>query len=112
MVAASATETKATAGALVETYRARQTHLASFGSHHAQRLRKATEEFCETLEKLTNSQSVSYAHVDDSLLGSYIVWYLSDGNEIVGCLYVIGKSEVPDDVWADLWRATGAPDER
>ena len=97
------TESKATAGALIETYRQRQAHLADFTSHHAQRLRRATVEFCQGLELLADDQSISYARVDDSLLGSYIVWYLTTRSELVGCLYVIGKSEVPEEVWDELW---------
>ncbi|MFT7653346.1 MAG: hypothetical protein ACI9ON_003079 [Limisphaerales bacterium] len=97
------TQSKATAGALIATYRERHVHLAGFSSHHAQRLTAATVEFCEGLELLTDDESISYARVDDSLLGSYIVWYLTTRSELVGCLYVIGKSEVADDVWDELW---------
>ena len=97
------TESKATAGALIETYGERRAHLAEFTSHHAQRLRRSTVEFCEGLERLADDESISYARVDDSLLGSYIVWYLTTRSELVGCLYVIGKSEVSDDIWDELW---------
>ena len=94
---------KADPGALLETYRTRSRHLARFTSHHAQRLRKSTEEFSDNLENWEAGNSIAHARVDDSLLGSYIIWYVVDELTPVGCLYVIGKSEVSSEVWEEIW---------
>ncbi|MEM7097565.1 MAG: hypothetical protein AAF541_04835 [Pseudomonadota bacterium] len=97
------TDTLATPPALLETYRTRSEHLAQFDSHHAQRLKSSTDEFCAELTVLKDDQSVAYARIDDSLLGSYIIWFVADTQRPVGCQYVIGKSEVSDEVWEDIW---------
>lgn len=98
------TQTLATAAALLESYQARCKHLEQFTSHHAKRLLRATQEFCARLANLDESCSVAYARIDDNLLGSYIVWFIPETLEPVGCLYVIGKSEVPEDAWHSLWQ--------
>ena len=97
------TTSKGTAEALLETYQQRVNHLSQFTSHHARRLLRATEEFCANLNALQADQSVAYARADDPLLGSYIIWYDTQALEPVGCLYVIGKSELPDEAWEGLW---------
>ena len=94
---------KAERTALLETYQARVEHLAQLNSHHAVRLKRATEEFCQNLEQLEEGVSVGYAQVDDTLLGSYIVWHVVDTQNPIGCLYVIGKSELPEEDWETLW---------
>ena len=97
------TQTVATAAALLESYQTRCAHLEQFTSHHAGRLLRATQEFCSHLAKLDESCGVAYARVDDNLIGSYIVWFTAETFDPVGCLYVIGKSEVPEDAWHGLW---------
>ena len=97
------TDTLATPPALLETYQARAEHLQQFASHHARRLQKSTEELCQSLTELPDEQSIAYARMDDSLLGSYIIWFIPESHQPVGCQYVIGKSEVSDDVWEDIW---------
>ncbi len=97
-------ETLAVPTALIETYETRLEHLAKFNTHHAQRLRRATEEFCTGLQALDDEQGIAYGRLDDPLLGSYIIWYNPEGAVVVGCLYVIGKSEVTEDVWQSLWQ--------
>ena len=88
---------------LLETYSTRSKHLAKLSSHHAARLKRSTDEFCENLAKLADGDQIAYARVDDTLIGSYIVWYLVNTSQPIGCLYVIGKSEVAEDVWEKLW---------
>ncbi len=94
---------KASPTALLETYEVRSEHLAQFTSHHANRLKLATDEFCANLAAWDQEQSVGYARVDDSLLGSYVVWYVVDPLTPIGCLYVIGKSEVSSREWESVW---------
>ena len=94
---------KADPVALKETYTARCAHLSQFNTHHAIRLRKATEEFVENLSRRETESPISHARVDDTLLGSYIIWYVVDGVEPIGCQYVIGKSEVPEETWEQIW---------
>ena len=77
--------------------------LAGLSSHHARRLKKSTEEFCDNLKQLEEGEPIGYARVDDTLLGSYIVWYVVEKNHPLGCLYVIGKSEVSEEEWASIW---------
>ena len=96
-------DTVAVPSALLETYESRLEHLARFQTHHAERLKAATHEFCETLTGLTDEQAIAYGRLDDTLLGSYIVWYIQSDQRVVGCLYVIGKSEVEEAVWEQLW---------
>lgn len=96
----------ATPRGLLPTYAERVEHLAGFASHHPGRLRNATEEFCRNLADLDDDEPVTYAQLDDPLLGSYVIWYVTASHEVVGCLYVIGKSEVPAEVWASIWSDT------
>lgn len=90
---------------LLENYRQRVTHLQQFQTHHAQRLQRASEEFVSALDKLPAQTMIAHARVDDPLLGGYVVWLEPTEQTIVGCLYVIGKSEVPADVWQSIWEA-------
>ena len=94
---------KADSKALLETYTARAQHLGNLSSHHANRLERSTREFCENLTNLPSGEPIAYARVDDTLLGSYILWYIEDTQQPIGCLYVIGKTEVPDEAWGQLW---------
>ncbi len=94
---------KADSTALLETYTARAQHLGNLSSHHANRLERSTKEFCDNLANLQSGEPIAYAHVDDTLLGSYILWYIEDTQQPIGCLYVIGKTEVPDEAWEKLW---------
>jgi len=88
---------------LLETYQARSKHLAQFSSRHAKRLQRTTNEFCEHLSRQADQSVIGHARIDDDLLGSYILWFLVKQEIPLGCLYVIGKSEVPDDVWETIW---------
>lgn len=89
---------------LLTTYRARQTHLAQFDTHHAKRLARSTDELVGALEALPDDeQMIAHARVDDTLLGSYVVWFLPSSAEVLGALYIIGRSEVPAPVWRSIW---------
>lgn len=96
----------ATPRGLRPTYEERAAHLAGFASHHPRRLQTATEEFCRNLADLDDDEPVTYTQLDDPLLGSYVIWYVTASHEVVGCLYVIGKSEVPPEVWSSIWSDT------
>ena len=98
--------TAAVPSALLETYQTREQHLATLTTHHAQRLLRATQEFCAALSAASDEQKIGYARVDDTLLGSYIVWFDHDSFALLGCIYVIGKSEVEEQVWHSLWNDT------
>jgi len=96
----------ATPRGLLPTYAERAAHLAGFASPHPRRLQTATEEFCRNLADLDDDEPVTYAQLDDPLLGSYVIWYVIDSHEVIGCIYVIGKSEVPPEVWSSIWSDT------
>lgn len=95
---------QADAEALLETYKTRAEHLTAFTTHHAQRLKKSTEELRDNLAALGAATTIGHARIDDTLLGSYFVWYVIDTEQPVGCLYVIGKSEVDEATWERLWQ--------
>ena len=97
------TDIKSSASGLAETYQARAEHLSQFTSHHATRLKKSTEEFGQNLRNSDSEEELAYARVDDTLLGGYVIWFIADTFVPLGCLYVIGKTEVSHEIWEQIW---------
>ncbi|MEM7077570.1 MAG: hypothetical protein AAF513_02975 [Pseudomonadota bacterium] len=96
-------ETLASKAELLTTYRARLAHLGQFSTHHATRLQRATAEFVAALEQLDDEAMIAHARIDDPILGGYVVWFVPSNAVAIGALYVIGRSEVPAEVWQSIW---------
>ncbi len=87
---------------LYKTYKIRLKFMSERQGLHAQRLSKSISEFVDNLI-LEDPEHLKTAKVEVNPYGSYLIWFIPNTFQIIGCMHTVSQSEVSDEKFEELW---------
>ena len=94
-----------TESGILVTYKIKAEHIFERAGEHAKRLAESTKEFVNAIET-HNPQKLKTARVKSEGVGYFLIWYDPAVNNLIGCSFLIGNSEVSKAMWNHMWDNT------